>query len=156
MPLAHFNIGSNLGDRADNLSRAVAAIISLLDSPSYSVSDIVESEPWGFESAHLFLNIGLAVETNLPPMALLEIALQAEKLCNASPHRNASGGYIDRTADIDLIALGKTVCNTPRLTLPHPRMHLRPFVLRPMLQLEPEWSHPILGLTLQQMIETCQ
>lgn len=156
MPLAHFNIGSNLGDRADNLNRAVAAIISLIHPPLYSLSDIVESEPWGYDSPNTFLNVGLAVETELPPLSLLEIALKAEHICNASPHRNTSGSYADRNIDIDLIALEQTVIDTPRLTLPHPRMHLRPFVLRSMMQLDPKWKHPILQLTLQQMLESCQ
>ena len=71
---------------------------------------------------------------------------------NPSPHRDASGAYIDRAIDIDLIAIDDWVIDHPDLTLPHPRMHMRDFVLIPLRQLAPHWTHPILAKTAVEMI----
>ena len=75
-----------------------------------------------------------------------------ERSISPAAHRHPDGSYADRMIDIDLIAAGSAVVDSPRLTLPHPRMHLRPFVLRPMDQLEPGWLHPLLGLTPAAML----
>ncbi|MDE6378068.1 MAG: 2-amino-4-hydroxy-6-hydroxymethyldihydropteridine diphosphokinase, partial [Duncaniella sp.] len=69
-----------------------------------------------------------------------------------APHRDRDGGYIDRRIDIDIIAIDSIVLSTPRLTLPHPRMHLREFVLVPLAQLAPGWVHPVTGLNASAML----
>lgn len=154
MTKAHINIGSNLGDRHALIELAVARIESALGCRAQR-SAIIESEPWGFESPNAFLNMGISIECDdaMTPHALLDILQCVEKTIDASSHRNAAGGYADRAIDIDLIALGSLTACDEKLTLPHPRMQQREFVLRPMEELEPEWHHPVTGLTPAEMLE---
>lgn len=150
----HLNIGSNLGDRRAMLADAVAAIRRAWPRASVSVSEPVESEPWGYDSPHPFLNIGVMLVLPAPqqPEAVLDTLQAIERtLGHGAPHRNADGSYRDRLIDIDLIAVDTLVVDTPDLVLPHPRMHLREFVLRPMCEVWPGWRHPLLGLTPAEM-----
>ncbi len=151
---AYVNIGSNTGDRPYNINRAVACIADAFPDATVTKSTIVESEAWGYNSENKYLNIGLAIEFDRQPepSALLRRLLAIEKtLCNG-PHRNADGSYRDRQTDIDLIAIDSLTSDTQELTLPHPRMHLREFVLIPMIELAPEWRHPLTGLSCAQML----
>ena len=156
MPTAHINIGSNLGDRAALIGRAVAAISARFAVTA--VSQPVESEPWGYSSPHPFLNIGVNIE--IPPTLssrqLMLSLLQIQNEIDAAPHRLPDGSYADRAIDIDLICIGSRVSEaaengTP--ALPHPRMHLRPFVLIPMTEILPSWRHPLLHLTPAQLLQ---
>lgn len=148
---AYINIGSNIGDRAAHISRAVG-MISACSGARVTVSRPVESRAWGYESANMFMNIGLMFDTALSPYKLLEILLGVERsICDAS-HRGPDGSYCDRVIDIDLIAVDDMVIDTVTLVLPHPRMHMREFVLRPMAELAPGWRHPVSGLTAAEMI----
>lgn len=156
MAIAHINIGSNIGDRLALLGEAVAAVERELCATA-QVSAAVESEPWGFESPNMFLNVGINVEVgDLAPLELLHRLQMAQRSVDDSSHRKADGSYADRRVDIDLIALGTAVVDTTELTLPHPRMAQRDFVLRPMMELLPEWRHPILGLTAGEMLGRMQ
>jgi 2-amino-4-hydroxy-6-hydroxymethyldihydropteridine diphosphokinase len=159
MPVAYINIGSNQGDRRANIARAVALIADMLHV-SPTLSTIVESEPWGYDSASPYLNVGASFDTQLSPGELLDALLSVEKSISPSSHRTADGTYADRIIDIDLIACGDTLlvdAITPAgalLTLPHPRMHLRTFVLEPMAELAPNWVHPLLKLTPSDMLKS--
>lgn len=155
MAIAYLNIGSNIGDREAQIECAVAVVERLFGSACRR-SGVVDSEAWGFESENRFLNIGLAVFTELEPEAVLKLLQRAEAVCGASAHRDASGGYVDRNVDIDFIALDDVVWNSATLTLPHPLMHARRFVLEPMAELASEWRHPLSGLTAAQMLENCR
>ncbi|MDE5744483.1 MAG: 2-amino-4-hydroxy-6-hydroxymethyldihydropteridine diphosphokinase, partial [Paramuribaculum sp.] len=141
MHTAYINIGSNLGDRHGNIAAAVAAVRSRIN-PVVRLSDPVESTPWGYDSPNGYINIGVAFDTPLNPNILLDTLLDIEKNISPLSHRTHAGEYADRIIDIDLIAIDDMVMDTPTLTLPHPRMHLRPFVLIPMRQLAPAWIHP--------------
>lgn len=146
MHTAYINIGSNIGDRHGSIAAAVAAVKERINT-SLRISDPVESPPWGYESDNTFINIGVAFETDLSPVQLLHTLLDIQNSISAERHRDEQGGYVDRIIDIDLIAMDALVISTPFLTLPHPRMHLRPFVLQPMHLLAPGWIHPILHQT---------
>lgn len=150
---AYLNIGSNIGDRMALIERAVAAVMALSADGRARVSAPYESEPWGFESTNRFINVGVAIElpADVTPLQLLDRLLEVQHTLCADPHRAADGSYIDRMIDIDLIAVDGEVMDTPRLTLPHPRMHLRDFVLVPMAEIAPAWRHPLLGLTCAEM-----
>lgn len=148
---AYVSLGSNLGDRLSVLESAVAAIEERLGVAARSAAPF-ESAPWGFESRNPFVNIGIAFETTLEPIELHRCLQQVQHSIDPSPHRDASGAYIDRRIDIDLIAVDGYVVDTPELTLPHPRMHLRRFVLEPMAELDPRWHHPVSGLTCAEML----
>lgn len=134
---AYLNIGSNQGDRHANLKRAVALIVDAWRDCKVRTSDIIESEPWGFDSPHGFLNIGVAIDGFTgSPHALLRSLQAIEKSISATPHRNADGSYADRIIDIDIIEIDGVAMSTPSLTLPHPRAHLRHFVTIPLEQLK--------------------
>ena len=119
-----------------------------------AVSAPMESEPWGFESANRFTNIGVNLRTELTARELLT-GLQAieRRLDPEGAHRNPDGSYRDRQLDLDLIAFGSETSDDPDCTLPHPRMHLREFVLRPMVEVWPEWRHPVLRLSAAQLLQ---
>lgn len=152
MSTVYVNIGSNIGNRRSMLERAVACIMRRWQH--VRVSNLVESEPWGYESPNMFLNQGVAFEANegeTPESIHAELQHIQNVIC-ADPHRTASGEYADRAIDIDLIAVDNCVVDTPQLQLPHPRMHQRDFVLRPMLELAPEWEHPIFNKNVAVML----
>ncbi len=158
MSRIHINIGSNTGDRAALIERAVAAIAARLDPDGKAeirLAPVVESEPWGFESENKFLNLGLMVDMpgDVDPHEVLRCLQAVEREIADRPHRNADGSYADRPIDIDLIALDDIVVDTPDLLLPHPRMHLRQFVLEPISILDPEWRHPVYGKTATELLE---
>ena len=147
----YLNIGSNMGDRRDNLYRAVVALAA--GSGGCAVSSIVESEPWGFESEHRFLNLGVWLTSDLEPQEMLDRIHDIEWRLGSASHRNENGGYIDRLVDIDIVAIDDMVIDTPTLQVPHPHLPERDFFLKPMMQLAPEWCHPLTGLTAAQMLE---
>lgn len=134
------------------IGAAVRRIGQLLGQEA-ALSAVIESEPWGYESPNPFLNQGLMVEVgNMEALELHRLLQGVQMSLCAASHRTDTGEYCDRAIDIDFIALGQTVVDTPGLILPHPRMHLREFVLRPMAELDPEWIHPLLGLSPPQML----
>lgn len=148
---AHFNIGSNLGDRLALIGRAVALLEAALGTEA-RVSAPVVSEPWGFDSPHRFVNVGVNFETDLDPAELLRTALETERLIDPEgSHRNPDGTYADRLIDIDLICVGQAVSHGDP-ELPHPRLQGRRFVLEPLAELLPQWRHPLSGLTAAELL----
>ncbi len=141
MHKVYINIGSNQGDRETAIGRAVALIEHLCGSPARR-SPIIESDPWGYKSSNRFMNMGIVIMTSMPPEKMLKSLLDIEKSISSASHRDGSGNYVDRIIDSE------------SLTLPHPRMHLREFVLRPLALLWPDWRHPILDLTAQELLDS--
>ena len=76
-----------------------------------------------------------------------------EHRLGSASHRDAQGGYIDRLVDIDIVAIGDLIIDTPTLQVPHPHLSEREFFLKPMMDLAPNWCHPVTGLTAAQMLE---
>lgn len=146
----YLNIGSNIGDRRDNLYRAVVALTA--GTGGSVTSRVVESEPWGFESENRFMNIGLWLDSDLEPQAMLERIHAIERRLGSGAHRDAGGHYIDRLVDIDIMAIGNLIIDTPTLQVPHPHLAERDFFLIPMMQLAPCWQHPVTGLTAAAML----
>ncbi len=140
-----------MGDRRDNLYRAVAFLVA--GTSGGTVSSIVESEPWGFESENGFLNLGLKLSSDMNPTEMLDRIHEIERRLGSASHRDADGGYIDRLVDIDIVAIDDQIIDTPTLQVPHPHLPDRDFFLKPMIQLAPNWRHPITGLTAGQMLE---
>ena len=147
----YLNIGSNMGDRRDNLYRAVVAIAAIIDE--CAVSSIVESEPWGFESENRFMNLGVSFDSDIEPQEMLDRIHDIERSLGSASHRDANGGYIDRLVDIDIVAIDDLVIDSPTLQVPHPHLPERDFFLIPMQQLAPDWRHPVTGLTATEMLE---
>ena len=147
----YLNIGSNIGDRRDNLYRAVVALAA--QTQECAVSSIVESEPWGFESENRFMNLGMSLVSDVEPHEMLDRIHDIERGLGSATHRDEHGGYIDRLVDIDIVAIDDLVIDTPTLQVPHPHLPERDFFLRPMMQLAPDWRHPVTGLTAAEMLE---
>lgn len=136
----YLNIGTNLGDRQENLRRAIEALTG--DTTGWVVSPVVESEPWGFESENRFLNIGLALDSDMEPLAMLDRIHDIERQLGSAAHRNAQGGYVDRLVDIDIMAIddahGRSLTiDLPTLQVPHPHLRDREFFWQPYLFLRP-------------------
>ena len=149
--IAYIGLGANLGDLAGTLRAALAALAALPESHLAAVSGAWRSAPVDAGGPD-FLNAVARLETALAPLALLD-ALQAIELSHGRerPYRNAP-----RTLDLDLLLHGDAVLQTPRLTLPHPRLHERAFVLRPLLELAPGLVLPGLGALAGRLPEVAQ
>ena len=146
-------LGSNVGERVPLLMRAVGEVASRIGTVSCA-SSLYETEPWGFEAEQNFLNQAVVVDTNLEADEVLRIALDIEKELGRVRSQGAVG-YASRTMDIDLIFYNSTMMDSPHLTLPHPRMQDRRFVLEPLVQIIPDFRHPKTGKTMRQLLEEC-
>ena len=148
MAKAYLLLGSNIGDRSKYLSKAVSSIESTVGIIIYR-SGIYETGAWGYSSKNNFLNMALRVDTTLEPEELLTTLKKIEK----SLGRKASaGGYSDREIDIDIIFFDDVVLETDELTIPHPLMAERDFVLRPLNEIAPDFVHPVLGKSVQELL----
>jgi len=152
----YLSLGSNLGNRMKHLEDARGHLWEQVGTPG-RMSRIYESEPWGFSSDHRFCNSCISVFTTLEPLQVLETILRIEKemgrLRNAS--RNRGEGYADRIIDIDLLLFGNLQVNHPRLVIPHPALGDRRFVLLPLYDIAPQILHPVLGITVEEMLQQC-
>ena len=128
-------LGSNMGDRRSLLNRAIALIEERVGAVQ-RVSSFIETEPWGFESEHPFLNAAVMVRTTLSPIECLDATQQIER--ELGRKKKSKGGiYHDRPIDIDLLLYGDLKLSTPRLTIPHPHMYERDFVMIPLREILP-------------------
>ena len=146
-------IGGNQGDREQLIEQATELIRQRI-GPVVAFSKVYETEPWGeFDTPKQdFLNRGLLVETTLNAHEVLHEALAIEAELGRV-RKEGSKLYSSRPMDIDLIFYNDEVIETPELIIPHPRMHLRRFVLEPLAEIMPDYRHPVLGLTVEEMLE---
>lgn len=154
MAKLYLALGSNQGDRKALLDAARAACDASLGRVT-GCSDYIETAPWGFSSPHPFLNAVLELETELSPLAVLELTQEIERQLGRQT-KSSAAGYQDRPIDLDLLLYDDLVLETPRLTIPHPLMHLRDFVLEPLQQLAPTLRHPVLGLSIAELYSRLQ
>lgn len=136
---AYFGLGSNLRERSEHLGYALRRLVA--GGRVTGVSGVYETEPVGFLDQPSFLNLVVRLETELDPVTLLALARRIEK------ERGRERGFPNapRTLDIDLLLYGDRRLDTPALTVPHPRMTQRPFVLIPLLELDPTLVEPGTG-----------
>lgn len=139
-------LGSNLGNKRRNLVTA-AALLAERAGEVGAISSFYETEPWGFESEHSFLNAALMLETTLAPLDLLRLTQEVE--CELGRTAKTDSVYHDRLIDIDLLLYGEEVIDQPGLQIPHPLMYRRAFVMTPMAEIAPEVVHPVLGKTMK-------
>ena len=152
---AMIGLGSNLGDRYDNLQKAIQWLENVV-GPPLAASAVWESEPWGYASAHPYLNMVVILQTDLEPGALLRVLLGIER--RLGRNRQDEEGTADRPIDLDLLGMEDLVVTEDgpdALVLPHPRMHLRRFVLEPLNEVWPRWVHPILGQRVEELLINC-
>ena len=146
-------LGTNLGDCAANLRRAIGELGRY--GEVVAVSGVYGSDAWGFESGNRFMNIVLTYRTGLSPEALLDCTQEIERRMGRTT-KSTDGGYKDRIIDIDLIDYDGMTLSTERLTQPHPLMQERNFVLYPLCDVAPEWVHPLIGQTAAEMKSLCR
>jgi 2-amino-4-hydroxy-6-hydroxymethyldihydropteridine diphosphokinase len=145
-------IGSNVGDRATTIGRAVTALRETDGVTVVAESPLAETAPLGGpEGQGPFLNAAVVVETSLEPMALLEVLQEIERRLG----RTRTGRWEGRTIDLDLLLFGNRVVANARLHVPHLRLRRRRFVLEPLATVAPEAIDPITGRTVRELLEAC-
>ena len=142
----YFSLGTNLGDKEQNLRLAVQHIEERIGK-IVSLSAFYATAPWGFTSDNAFLNAAVCAETSLPPLEVLSITQSVEQEMGRT-HKSVNGEYKDRVIDIDLLIYGDLILDPPILKLPHPLMQERRFVMEPLAEIAPDVIHPVLGKTL--------
>lgn len=130
---AYLSLGTNLGDKEHNLLSAISEIRRRI-GPVKAQSAFLATRPWGFESPHTFLNAAIRIETALSPLDLLHQTQQIERDMGRK-HKSVNGQYHDRIIDIDILLYDDLHIATPELTIPHPHMHERDFVLIPLKEI---------------------
>ena len=150
MAKVYVGLGTNLGDKEQNLKVAVQKIEEQIGKV-VSLSAFYATAPWGFSSEHTFLNAAACVETLLPPLSVLHLTQEIEREIGRT-HKSVGGVYSDRVIDIDLLLYGDQVLDTPELKLPHPLMHERRFVMEPLAEIAPDLVHPILKKKMRELL----
>ncbi len=147
--IAYIGLGSNLGDRAGNLLLAVRALVEA-SFVVHKLSGVYETEPVEIDTDKRFLNMVAEIHvTNVSPTQMLARLMRIEYLLG----RTDKSLNKPRTVDIDILFFGDTQMNTEFLTLPHPRLHLRRFVLEPLAKIAPNFVHPVLELEIADILE---
>jgi len=142
MTRAYVGLGSNMGDRERMLWSAVHMLAFSPEVEVVAVSSIRETDPVGFADQPRFLNAAVALDTELEPRALLEFLMAVERELGRTRDGPRFG---PRTIDLDLLLYGDEVVDEPGLTVPHPRLHERRFVLEPLAELNDELTVPEKG-----------
>lgn len=149
MSKVYISLGTNLGNKKYNLSKACNHISNQVGKIQQK-SSIYETEPWGFDSFNNFLNQVVLVETEVKPKELLKSLLKIEK--DMGRYRTSDSSYQDRIIDIDIIMIDDMVINDKSLKVPHPKMHLRMFVLEPLIEINETLFHPTYKKTMKQLL----
>lgn len=145
----YLGLGSNMGNRYENLMRAIKAISTLNDTKLIKSSAIYETEPVGYLLQDKFLNMAVLIETGLNPLALLGKLQEIEAMLK----RERTIHWGPRTMDIDILLYGRETLNLPELKIPHPEMLKRAFVLIPLRDIEPDME--IYGISIDRYINAC-
>jgi 2-amino-4-hydroxy-6-hydroxymethyldihydropteridine diphosphokinase len=146
--IAAIALGSNLGNREENLKQAIEHLRTL--GTIKKISAFHDTAPVGYLDQPHFLNATALLETDLPPLELMRALLAIEKKMGRDRANSIAKG--PRLIDLDLLLVGDTILNTPELTLPHPAMHERLFVLVPLSEIAPAMHHPLLRKTIAELM----
>ena len=146
MSTVYIGIGSNLGDREENCIRAVE-LLEKRGIPVKKKSALHETKPWGVKDQPLFLNMAIEIETALSPRELLKILKETEQEIG----RETSSRWGPRIIDLDILLFNTDVVDEDTLSIPHPLMHERDFVLKPLSEIAPDAEHPVLHKSIREL-----
>ncbi len=151
MATVYLGLGTNLGNKEANLRTAIHKLQERIGK-QVSLSSFYETAPWGFESDHSFLNAAIGLETSLSPIEILHITQEIEKELGRTK-KSVNGSYSDRLIDIDILLYDTLVLQTPELTIPHPLMTERDFVMNPLIEIAGNVIHPTRQKTLSELYQ---
>ena len=151
MTTAYIGIGSNLGEKHKNCFKAIEMIGQIPGCKTIKQSDLYLTKPVGVEDQDWYVNGVITLRTDLSPQDLLHHLMSIE----AKMGRVRRERWESRIIDLDILFFGQEIIYEENLTVPHPRLHLRRFVLIPMTQIAPDLIHPSLGLTMAELSEKC-
>jgi 2-amino-4-hydroxy-6-hydroxymethyldihydropteridine diphosphokinase len=149
MNVAFLSLGGNVGDRENNLKKA-RQLLNAHCGRLTKVSSLYETEAWGHQSGNTYLNQVVKLETKLSPVRLM---LKLQQIEQELGRKRTGKGYTDRTMDIDLLFYNQAIINQKTLTVPHPRLHLRRFVLEPFCEIGGSVKHPVLRQSIQKLLK---
>lgn len=147
--IAYISVGSNLGQKVDNCRSGIAALTRSGNTRLVDQSLLYRTEPVDYLDQEWFVNCVVKIETDLDPLSLLDILKSIERAAGRIKDTIRFG---PRILDLDIILYDDMVMNTPTLTVPHPRMHKRRFVLRPICDIDPAINHPVLHRTMESLL----
>lgn len=147
----YLGLGTNEGNKEENIRGAIEELSHLLGTPT-AVATIIETEPWGFQSDNSFLNTVVAFKSTLAPEEILKATQEIERRLGRTK-KSIDGCYSDRPIDIDILLYGNRVIESEHLTIPHPLLHKRLFVLQPLAQIAPQVIHPTLGKSIARLLK---
>jgi len=150
--VAHIGLGSNVGRREQTLARAVEMLSEHDDISVIASSSFILTEPEGGPAGQdPYVNGAVTIYTSLSPLQLLQEIRDIES--GLGRNRDMEQRWGPRTCDLDILLMGDVVMESPELTIPHPRMHERLFVLKPLAEIAPHAVHPVSGLTVSGMLQ---
>lgn len=147
--IVYLSLGSNLGDRIGTIQQAVRMLAVHPQIRVLSSSSFYETEPVGLKDQPWFINVAVAIETDLTPHALMSVCLAVEQQLGRV--RDPKARFGPRTIDIDILTYGDLILDTETLTVPHPRMHERACILVPLLEINSRLVHPVLKQSVEQL-----
>ena len=155
MTTIYLSLGSNSGDRVGYLQQAASLIGAAEDINIITSSSFYETEPWRMDSENWFVNAVIQISTSLSPQDLLDVCKRIESQLGRKRDGN-SDKYSDRTIDIDILFYDNLVTCNDKLTIPHPAIHKRAFVLVPMLEIAQDFVHPLFKKTISDLYDALE
>ena len=154
MTIVYLCLGSNSGDRLKLIEQAVSFLNLAQDIKLIRTSALYETEPWGVKNQNWFLNMAVEIKTSLSPQDLLIKLQNIERTLGRNREKEIRWG--ERPIDIDIIFYDNLVLESDVLTIPHKFMHKRAFVLVPLLELIPDFVHPVFNITISQLYDNLE
>jgi 2-amino-4-hydroxy-6-hydroxymethyldihydropteridine diphosphokinase len=148
MAIVYLSLGSNFGDRIGYVQQATSLLGACDGITIVRTSAFYETEPWGMNSENWFVNAVLEIKTGFSAQKLLE---ECQRIETQLGRKRSENGYADRTIDIDILFYNKDIINEENLIIPHKFVHLRAFTLVPLLELIPNFEHPVLHKTISEL-----